>query len=151
MFKNFTDWIFESKSNHIGYHYSNILLEIGEIIMSKQSKGLTYDLVWKIFKEECPEMPREFGYAYPIKKNLRFKYCYQVESELCIRGNFNYSVYFTMDALSSLNLDKKLPLKERLKIREEYIRGNAKKYFSDIEDLEKIELISDSWKITKIL
>ena len=138
----------------IGYHYSNEVISIDNIITSNQHKARTFDLVYKVYNQINP-IPNQFGYAYPtLIKNLQFKYIYEVETDHFIKGNLNHSVFFVMDSLSSQSFNKKtLPLKDRLKMREEFLYQQAEKYFSNITpEFEKdIELISDSWVIKKIL
>ena len=141
------------QQKYIGYHYSSSSLNIGDIIISNQHKGKTYDLVWKFYKDINKSMPYEFGYAYPVQKDLSYKHIYKVTSDFCIKGNLNYSVYFTMDWLSSQDFmrNKTIPLKERLNKRDEFLRTNAELYFTVLEYPEEIELISDSWKIIEII
>ena len=93
---------------------------------------------------------KEWGYAYPQRKDneLSHKHCYMVkaDSSKVIKGNFNYSVYYSMGCCE---VDKSLPLKERLQKRDDHLRDRAKLYFESQGD--DIELISDSFIIVEKL
>ena len=136
----------------LGYHYSSEKLKIGETIISHQHKSQTYSLVWNIFNQYKP-IPKEFGYAYPYERENRIsKYLYLVETDNFLRGNFNHSIYKSMDALSSQPFaNKNIPLKERLKMREVWLYNEANNYFSHLYDEKQIELISENWIVKEIL
>lgn len=139
----------------IGYHYSSKNIKNKDIIHSYQNKGLTYNLVWNIYNKVAKELginnfPYNYGYAYPYKARGEGSICrglYEVESDenKVIKGNYNYSVYITMDC--GFNVRHIKNLKERLKERDRIIEEKAKKYFTLIEDITKIELISEEWKV----
>ena len=135
----------------IGYHYSSKELNVGDIITSEQHYGRMFPLVHGIFKEVNPNLfDKEWGYAYPERKDneLSHKHCYMVkaDSSKVIKGNFNYSVYYSMGCCE---VDKSLPLKERLQKRDDHLRDRAKLYFESQGD--DIELISDSFIIVEKL
>jgi hypothetical protein len=135
----------------IGYHYSSEELNIGDIIKSSQHRERMFPLVHGIFKQVNPDLfDTEWGYAYPERKDERMtsiKHCYLVkaDSSRVIKGNFDYSVYYSMGCCQT---DNSLPLKERLLKREENLRERARLYFAAQDN---IELISDSFIITEKL
>jgi hypothetical protein len=140
-----------------GIHFSSKILNVNDTIISKQHLGRTYKLVWDVYKQVAEELnkflPYEFGYAYPINKNIdKFSRMnkYLVTSDDVTIGNFNYSIYLTMDMLGSL-VDRSLPLKDRLIKRDILIRERAFNYFTKINDVDEIELISNEWKVIKKL
>lgn len=138
----------ENNMNNIFYHYTSATLQRGDVIRSNQSNGKTYDLIWRIYQEVAKSLgysfPQKYGYAYgELKSRQSNTKCYRVTSDKVIRGNFQYSLYTTMDCLGQL-VDKKLQLQERLKSRDEAIRQRAVLYFK-AED--NIEYISESFVV----
>lgn len=142
----------------IGYHYSNVEIQIGDTIVSDQHKGKTFELVHNVFKKVNNKLPDHFGYAYPYKKeklHTKHNILYIVESDFHLLGNLHYSVYYTMGYLSQGNIpfisDKTIPLKERLKAREMFLLKQANSYFNLLDNKEYHELISDSWVVKDII
>lgn len=140
----------QTNKNMIGYHYSSRNLEKNDLIISKQHRAITFEIFYPIYNEVCKEilnreLPKEYGYAYPIQKKHNLS-LHIVESNDYIIGNFNHSLYLMMECLSTSW--KSLPtLKERIASRKELIRIEAIKYFTDIQDINNQELISSTWKI----
>jgi hypothetical protein len=135
----------------IAYHYSSKELKVGDIITSGQHLERMFSLVHGIFKEVNPKLAifdSKWGYAYPEPKDMNHKYCYVVKahSSRIIEGNFDYSVYYSMGCCQ---VDKSLPLKERLQKRDDHLRERAEKYFNP--QGVNIELISDSFVIIEKL
>jgi hypothetical protein len=144
-----------------GVHYSGDKIEVGQVIRSHQSMGLTYQFVWERYKLVADQhgifFPKEFGYAYPIdhdKRKIDYVYLVEAPDDRVTRGNYEYSVYHVMATLNQRVGGRGLPLAERLALREKVVHAEAEKYFMignnkayDVKD--KIELISDCWVITK--
>lgn len=139
-----------------GVHYSHsVLLALGKIITSEQTQQQTYKLVWDQFKTVADELgvyfPNEFGYAYPkLAEPGRFTECatmlVEAPDDKVTRGNIDYSVYHVMAYLGQIT-NRKLPLAERLEQRAAAIRDRARKYFTELDDESKIEMISDQWAV----
>lgn len=135
------------------YHYSTDTLLPGEIIYSHQDRMKTYDIVWRQYayvynQMFSKEFPHKYGYAYPEKKDRNMKgYIVKPEAEV-IFGNYNHSVYFTMDHLGSF-VDKSIPLKDRLILRDEKLKEEAVKYFTLIEYPQYVEAICEKFVIVK--
>lgn len=133
-----------------GYHYTGDQcdLKVGDIITSQQHTMRTFKMVWDVYKSVEPKLPEQFGYAYPTERS-GFTKGYIVESDEYLACNLNYSVYYTMDALTSqkFQFDKTIPLKDRLKLRNEWLLKQAQNYFKTPSDLTKVELISSSFKV----
>ena len=138
-----------------GYHYSNVPLKINDIIISNQSNGRTYNLVWKFYKKVAGELelyfPGKFGYAYPISKNnlstAKYHYAVTAPADKVTSGNFDYSLYVTMASLSSF-MDRSIrDFDARLANRDQLIQNQAIQYFTEIADINKVELISDRWRV----
>jgi len=119
-------------------------------LISHQSNMRTYELVWKEYNEVAKSLgikfPRKFAYAYPIRKNRKNTECYVVESTHFIKGNLDYSLYVTMEMLGTL-INRKQPLYIRLDKRRNLIRERAIKYFTLLDNPDKIELISEFWEV----
>jgi hypothetical protein len=130
------------------YHYTSKELEIGSVITSNQDKMQTYSLVHGIFKGVNPLLFDTYGYAYPEKRDKITARCYLVEADedRVIKGDLRHSVYLCMEA--KCGTDRKLPLAERLRKREEILRREAEVYFSPM-DQEHTELISDRFIVVK--
>jgi hypothetical protein len=131
-----------------GYHYSNELLKVGDVIKSDQDLYTTYELVHSVYKEVNKNLPDRFGYAYPKPKtHSAGRYCYVVEADVdkVISGNLHHSVFVSM--AYNCKTDSSLPLKERLQLRRDNLKKIAEDYFKAEGD--DIELISDSWTIIK--
>jgi hypothetical protein len=139
-------------------HYSAHPLEIGSRIFSAQTKALSYDIVWPIYKAVADELglyfPKEYGYAYPIDKTdldrfKRFSEHFVVAPDNQVtRGNFHYSLFVTMS--SYMSADRSLPLADRLLAREQLTRKRAYTYFTEISSVNACELISDAWVVEDI-
>lgn len=136
----------------IFYHYSVKNLNSGDIIHSEQDKMRTYDLVWKTYASVYFELFNKdfmkfYGYAYPEKKDKSLLKEYIVKPETgVIFGNYNHSVYVTMDRLGDF-IDKSIPLKDRLELRDKKIREQAVKYFTLIEYSQYVEAICEKFVV----
>jgi hypothetical protein len=140
-----------------GYHYSREILKVGDTLISHQTNAKTYKLVWQLYKEIADELgvyyPDAFGYAYPMKKTGFTQKLYIVNAPIdyVTRGNFDYSTYVTMANLSNF-MDRSITnFDERLENRNQLIIQQAKTYFTSITDINRVELISDQWRVVKII
>jgi hypothetical protein len=145
-------------------HYTTRDIKVGDTIISSQSKGKTYNLVWEIYNQVCLKINKkslfpDFGYAYPSDSpKVKLFTCtsvryteYVVEAKEFIEGNLDHSIYVCMDKLSFfMHTFKGLTLAERLEKRAEFIKNEALKYF-DIKNapLNKRELIGNFVVISK--
>ena len=140
------------------YHYSTGRIATGELIKSNQHTQTSYNLVWGLYKEVADELgivlPREYGYAYPTVHD-HFKidgdhapwklFEVQAPKDSVIRGNLLFSVYKTMAELGGY-VDRSIKvLAERLAKRDKQVKQCANLYFTKLDRLEDIELISDQW------
>ena len=77
--------------------------------------------------------------------------CYLVESETpVIKGDFNHSLYVSMDRLSEFT-PRELPLKERLLAREKRLELEALSYFNPSFNCKSIEYISEKFVVVSKL
>lgn len=140
-----------------GYHYSREHLKVGDKIISHQTNAKTYKLVWQLYKEVADKLgtyyPNSFGYAYPMKKAGFTQKLYIVNAPIdrVTRGNFDYSTYVTMANLGSF-MDRNITnFDERLENRNQLIKQQAKTYFTSTADIDRVELISDQWRVVEII
>lgn len=140
------------------YHYSLNPLSKGEVITSVQHKYHSHKLVWDIYSDVAKTLgvyfPKEYGYAYPSVRSIftPIATLHEVSApkHLVTRGNLNHSVMISMNRLHDFS-DRSLPLADRLVKRAEALRDEAMTYFTKLDDADSIELISDAWKVRRVL
>ena len=143
----------------IGYHYSTREINEGSVVYSKQDQSTTYQRFWKIYKSIADELgifyPEKFGYAAPNRNygaSRGFPNCYEVRSEknlVCV-GNYHHSLYITMSiGLQNGDFKKIRSLPERIAAQDKYIIGEARKYFTELTDVDSLEVISENWIVQK--
>lgn len=140
-----------------GHHYSTKPINVGETIISTQTNGQSFKLVWGIYKQVADELgfyfPEKYGYAYPTDvTRMQFdepgwnKHTVEAPDDRVTTGNLDYSVLVTMS--EHAYADRKIAvLADRLEDRNKRIKLRALRYFCWLDDPEKIELISDCWMI----
>lgn len=140
-----------------GHHYSSKVIKKADTIVSGQTTGLSYKLVWGIYKQVADElgiyMPVTFGYAYPtdvarphFQRSDWLKHQVEAPDEKVTTGNLDYSLMVTMSEWAFADRNIK-DLAQRLADREQRIRKCAESYFTKLGDPDKIELISDCWVV----
>lgn len=144
-----------------GKHYSTKVIPSGSCITSLQSQAQSYKLVWGLYKQVADELgiyfPAVFGYAYTsnvgrpqFKHPTWHEYDVLALPEKVTYGHLDYSLFAAMAYLGSLTDRSIVVLADRLVDRERQVKENALRYFTLLDDPEKIEMISDSWVIQPI-
>jgi len=145
-----------------GYHYSSERLKVGDIITSDAQIYTTFQSTWDIYARVAKELgkyfPVSFGHAYPtIQERMNgcggWWYELEADAEFVTPGNFDFSLMAAQDACAPSAIRRENPhlktLDERKAAREMMIEQWARKYFTLLDNPDKIELISDQWVIVK--
>ena len=137
-----------------GVHLSDTLLNVGDIITSKQSIEVMFPVLYDNYKKIANELniyyPINFGYAYSIDKSYNadlFNHTYIVEAPIdCVtKGDYRFSIQLLAENSFFSPISLNYALKNPIKFSE-----HIKHYF-DCIDSNYIEYISDAFEIIEII